>query len=65
MRCFLNLLFLGLAGLVAARSSSGNSVLVVLDPSLSKDKFSIFFKDLEGVYSSSLKVVNQLANEYI
>lgn len=30
-----------------ARSSTGDSVLVILDPSLSKDNFSIFFKGLE------------------
>jgi oligosaccharyltransferase complex subunit beta len=39
--------FLGLASLVGAKSSAGNSVLVILEPNLKKDDFSIFFKDLE------------------
>ncbi|TFK46346.1 Dolichyl-diphosphooligosaccharide-protein glycosyltransferase [Heliocybe sulcata] len=41
------LLVLSLAILSYARSSTGSSVLVVLDPSLSKDNYSIFFKGLE------------------
>jgi oligosaccharyltransferase complex subunit beta len=51
MLSFLALLLplLGLAGLLEARSSSGDSVLVVLEPTLPKDDFSIFFKDLEGM----------------
>ncbi|EGN96280.1 hypothetical protein SERLA73DRAFT_185948 [Serpula lacrymans var. lacrymans S7.3] len=36
-----------LARLVAAKSSSGDSVLVLLDPSLEKENFSIFFNGLE------------------
>ena len=47
---FASLLTLGLAGLSAfvnAKSSTGDSVLVVLDPSLSKDDYSIFFSRLE------------------
>lgn len=53
MRSFLTLLLplLGLAGLLEAKSSSGDSVLVVLEPNLPRDDFSIFFKDLEGVIS--------------
>ena len=39
---------LALASLALARSSTGDSVLVVLDPSLKKDNFSIFFGDLES-----------------
>ena len=37
-----------------ARSSSGDSVLVVLDPNLSQDHFSIFFNNLKGRRYSSL-----------
>jgi oligosaccharyltransferase complex subunit beta len=40
---------LGLVSLVIANSSSGNSVLVVLEPSLRREEFSIFFGDLEGM----------------
>ncbi|KAI0657230.1 dolichyl-diphosphooligosaccharide-protein glycosyltransferase [Cubamyces menziesii] len=36
-----------LAGFAFARSSTGDSVLVLLDPSLDRDNFSIFFGDLE------------------
>ncbi|KAL1947248.1 hypothetical protein VTO73DRAFT_14209 [Trametes versicolor] len=36
-----------LAGFACARSSTGDSVLVLLDPSLKRDNFSIFFGDLE------------------
>ncbi|KAI0700549.1 dolichyl-diphosphooligosaccharide-protein glycosyltransferase [Cerioporus squamosus] len=38
---------LALASLALARSSTGDSVLVLLDPSLKKENFSIFFGDLE------------------
>lgn len=31
-----------------AKSSTGNSVLVVLQPDLKRDKFSTFFNNLEG-----------------
>ncbi|KAI0628746.1 Dolichyl-diphosphooligosaccharide-protein glycosyltransferase subunit [Trametes polyzona] len=36
-----------LVGFTFARSSTGDSVLVLLDPSLKRDNFSIFFGDLE------------------
>lgn len=38
-----------LAGFACARSSTGDSVLVLLDPSLKRDNFSIFFGDLESM----------------
>ncbi|KAI0713611.1 dolichyl-diphosphooligosaccharide-protein glycosyltransferase [Earliella scabrosa] len=38
---------LALASFALARSSTGDSVLVLLDPSLKKENFSIFFGDLE------------------
>jgi oligosaccharyltransferase complex subunit beta len=34
--------------LVGARSSTGDNVLVVLEPSLKRDDYSIFFGGLEG-----------------
>lgn len=37
---------LGLAIAVSARSSTGDSVLVVLEPTLNKDSYSIFFYGL-------------------
>jgi oligosaccharyltransferase complex subunit beta len=37
-----------LAGKVLAKSSSGDSVLVLLDPSLDRANYSIFFGGLEG-----------------
>lgn len=40
------LALLSLAISVCAKSSTGNSVLVVLEPSLDKDHFSIFFNGL-------------------
>lgn len=50
MLLFRTLVFsiLFLAGLLDAKSSVGDSVLIVLEPSLHKDKFSIFFNGLEG-----------------
>ena len=39
---------LAVASLALAQSSTGNSVLVLLDPSLKKENFSIFFGDLES-----------------
>ncbi|KAH9918369.1 dolichyl-diphosphooligosaccharide-protein glycosyltransferase [Epithele typhae] len=49
MRLLRKLLFsvLALASLALAKSSTGDSVLVVLDPSLRKEDYSIFFGDLE------------------
>ncbi|KII89351.1 hypothetical protein PLICRDRAFT_109161 [Plicaturopsis crispa FD-325 SS-3] len=38
---------LALAGLMDAKSSSGDSVLVVLEPKLKKDDYSLFFSGLE------------------
>ena len=38
----------GLFGAVWAKSSTGNSVLVVLQPDLKRDNFSIFFNNLES-----------------
>ena len=40
---------LALASFALARSSTGDSVLVLLDPSLKKENFSIFFGDLESM----------------
>jgi hypothetical protein len=51
MFSLLSCLFLGLAGLVVAKSNPGQSVLVVLEPTLPKADYSIFFKDLEGAGS--------------
>ena len=39
---------LALTSLALARSSTGDSVLILLDPSLKKENFSIFFGDLES-----------------
>lgn len=51
------LLGAALAGLVNARSSTGNSVLVVVDPSR-KDDFSIFFDGLKGTSAPFLTKFN-------
>lgn len=40
--------FLALAGNAFARSSTGDSVLVLLDPSLKREDYSKFFGGLEG-----------------
>jgi hypothetical protein len=40
----------GLAGLINAKSSTGDSVLVVLEQSLPKEDYSIFFTSLTGVH---------------
>lgn len=41
---------LGLVSFVTAKSSTGNSVLVILEPKLEKDSFSKFFSGLEGAW---------------
>ena len=41
---------LACAGLVNAQSSTGNSVLVVLDDDLKKESFSAFFGGLESLF---------------
>ena len=48
LRSLCSLLLLGFAALAQGRSSTGNSVLVVLQPSLKREDFSIFFGDLES-----------------
>jgi oligosaccharyltransferase complex subunit beta len=40
--------FVSLLCAVQAKSSTGNSVLVVLQPSLKRDNFTIFFDNLES-----------------
>ena len=55
--------FVSLLCAVQAKSSTGNSVLVVLQPSLKRDNFTIFFDNLEsklGVscYDSRLVLTN-------
>jgi len=42
-------LFLSVLTLSLAKSSTGDSVLVILDPNLQKDNFSIFFNNLKGM----------------
>ena len=53
MRFLRTLLFplLALTSFALARSSTGDSVLVLLDTSLKKENFSIFFGDLESTWS--------------
>lgn len=49
----LGVIFLSLFSLYSAawaRSSSGNSVLVLLEPNLSRDNFTIFFDNLESEF---------------
>ena len=41
---------LGLASFAAAKSSSGDSVLVVLDQTVAKEDYSLFFTGLESTY---------------
>ena len=45
---------------VLASSSSGDSVLVVLDDELKRENFSKFFGELEGTYSKQYERVKQL-----
>ena len=45
------LLVLGLTSWATAKSSTGDSVLVILEPKLQKDNFSIFFDGLRGMYT--------------
>ena len=42
--------FFGLFCAVRAKSSTGNSVLVVLQPNLKRDNFTIFFDNLESEF---------------
>ena len=44
---------LGLTSLAAAKSSSGDSVLVVLDQTVVKEDYNLFFTGLESAYESS------------
>ena len=47
------LLVLGIASLASSKSSKGDSVLVILDPKLHQDNYSIFFNGLRGKHSST------------
>jgi len=42
---------ISLAGLINAKSSFGDSVLIVLEPNLQKEDYSIFFTSLTGVHA--------------
>lgn len=56
MHSLLSFLLLCFAGIVAAVSSSGSRLLVVLEDAAEKSKYSRFWKDLEGkadFYASS------------
>jgi oligosaccharyltransferase complex subunit beta len=48
MRSFLSVLLLCLVSIVAAISSSGSRLLVVLEDAAEKTKYSKFWKQLEG-----------------
>ena len=50
MRWLLSILLLGILAIVQAASSSGNTLLVVLEELADKSKYSKYFKDLEGLY---------------
>jgi oligosaccharyltransferase complex subunit beta len=55
----LPLFFLSLAGLLHAKSSDGDSVLVLVEDAHKKD-FSLFFDDLKGVlraYSNAISLI--------
>ena len=41
---------LSLAAAALARSSTGSSVLVILEPKLKQDDYSLFFGGLRGMY---------------
>jgi oligosaccharyltransferase complex subunit beta len=47
--------FFGLFCAVKAKSSTGNSVLVVLQPDLKRDNFTIFFDNLESKFEITCK----------
>lgn len=47
--CALLASVLAFAAQAYARSSTGDSVLVILQPSLKKEDYSIYFKNLESV----------------
>lgn len=48
MRSFLSFALLGLAAVVQAISSSGEKLLVILEETADKPKYSKYFGDLEG-----------------
>lgn len=51
MKSLLSLLVLGFLALASALSTSGNRLLVILEESSEKDKYSKFLGDLEGMLS--------------
>ncbi len=48
MRSLLSFLLLGLLGLVGALSCTGNRLLVVIEDLLEKERYTTFWRDLEG-----------------
>ena len=46
----LYLILAAFVGLLQAKSSTGDSVLVILDSKLNRSDYSLFFGGLEGVY---------------
>ena len=49
-------------GLAEAKSSTGNDVLVILDPT-AEDKYSIFFDDLRGKHKETITILKILKEE--
>ena len=58
MRWLLSILLLGILAIVQAASSSGNTLLVVLEELADKSKYSKYFKDLEGLYFISGSIMS-------
>ena len=54
MRCFLSLLLLGLVSLAQAISTTGNRLLVVIEDTAEKVKYSTLWKDLECMFDCAL-----------
>lgn len=59
----LYLMLAAFVGLLHAKSSTGDSVLVILDNKLNRSDYSLFFDGLEGTYESCLLFLFNLSSQ--
>ena len=60
MRCFFSVLLFTLFSVIHGLSSTGSRLLVVIEETADKPKYSQFWGDLEGVFSISKLVFGKI-----
>ena len=63
MRWLLSFLFISLLSLVQALSSSGSRMLIAIEDTAEKEKYSAFWEDLEGTLLTLLQIPPPIAKD--